>query len=235
MYGFHEIPFEIENEGIHIFLGMEGENLVYRRTCHDKTKEKIILAKTGKLLINPVEPLIKPEEITPYFLVEFGKSVMIEPKGESKIYIKFPIEIGIFIAGDRHYDILDCVTLMKQKFTLYGDARNGLICKYWFSDVYNSIPPAEPLREGIIELSLENTTSRWIELTKAVFNAYGMKIFYGTDRVSMRANMRILGEYIAETDFTDSPIKSGMEKCLEHYSSRKISVTTTKFVMELGL
>ncbi|MBE0521469.1 MAG: DUF432 domain-containing protein [Candidatus Methanoperedenaceae archaeon] len=235
MFGFYEIPLNIEKNGISISVEGEGGSLVYRRESPEGSVKKNILAKGGKLLINPVEPLIKPEELTPYFLVEFSKSVMIEPKAESKIYIKFPVEIGVFIAGERHYDILDCVTLMKQKLTLYGDASNGLICKYWLSDVYNSIPQAEPFHEGVIELNIINTTSRWIELTKAVFNAYGMKIYYGTDRVSMRANLRILGENFAEIDFIDAPIKSGMEKSLEHYTVRRMSVLTTKFVMEMGL
>lgn len=235
MYGIHEIPLEIEKDGIFVSVKMEGENLVYRSTCLDETTEKIILAQNGKLLINPVEPLIKPADITPYFLIEFEKPVMVESKSERKIYLKFPIEIGVFLNGHKNYDLLDSIALMPQKFSLYGDARHGLICKYWFSDVYGSMPPADILREGVLELNINNTTSKWIEVTKAVFNAYGMKIYYGKDRVSMRAHMRILSEMIAETDFIDAPVKSGMEKSVEYYAARRMSVLTTKFVMELGL
>jgi hypothetical protein len=235
MYGYHELPFEIEKDGIFISVKMEGEQLVYRRTCLDEITEKIILTQNGTLFINPVEPLIKPVDITPHFLIEFGKPVMVEPKSESKIYLKFPIEIGVFLNSHRSYDILDSITLMPQKFALYGDARNGLICKYWFSDVYGSMPSADILHEGVLELNINNTTSKWIEITKAVFNAYGMKIYYGKDRVSMRAHMRVLSEMIAETDFIDAPIKTGMEKSIEYYAARRMSVLTTKFVMELGL
>jgi hypothetical protein len=39
----------------------------------------------------------------------------------------------------------------------------------------------------------------------------------------------------AETDFFDSPLEKGMKKSLELYTGRKLAVTTTKFVMGVGL
>ena len=47
--------------------------------------------------------------------------------------------------------------------------------------------------------------------------------------------MKIVGEEIAETDFIDSPLISGMKKSLELYNTRKVSIIGPKFVMEGGL
>ena len=51
----------------------------------------------------------------------------------------------------------------------------------------------------------------------------------------MKAKMRIEGASLAETEFIDSPLESGMKKSLEIYMVRKLSLATTKFIMELGL
>jgi hypothetical protein len=103
------------------------------------------------------------------------------------------------------------------------------------SNVYSSIPSINPLYEGIIELSITNTTKEWITVTKAIFNAYGMKIYYRDDLVAMKASMKIIHGSIAETDFVDAPLEPGMNKSLELYTVKKLAVTTTKFIMEAGL
>lgn len=235
MYGYYEIPLELVREGITLSLVRERENLLYQRMCADKRVEKILLASTGKVLINPVEPLNKPKELTPYLLIEFDRALMVEPEATRTIFVTYPIEIGVFIAQDNHCDLLDVLTLVKQKFTLYGDPRSGVICKYWRSEVYSSIPSVNPIQEGVIELSITNTTSGWVEVTQAIFNAYGMKMYYNDTQVSMKATMKIMSGILAETDFVDAPLKEGMKKSLELYTARKLPVISTKFVMEAGI
>jgi hypothetical protein len=160
---------------------------------------------------------------------------LIEPEATKKIFSTYPIEIGVFISTKTAVEVLDIFTLVRQKLTLYGDPRSGVICKYWRSTVYSSAPSVNPLHEGIVELSIKNTTKGWVKVTKAIFNAYGMKIYYRDDLVAMQATMKILPGNLAETEFVDAPIEPGMKKSLELYTVRKLAVKTTKFVMEAGL
>ena len=97
------------------------------------------------------------------------------------------------------------------------------------------MPSRDPLYEGIMELRIANTNTEWVEMNKAVFNAYGMKIYYNESQVSMKAEMKIRTGDIAETDFEDAPLESNMTNALEIYTARKLSVTSPKFVMEFGL
>ena len=46
--------------------------------------------------------------------------------------------------------------------------------------------------------------------------------------------MDIISPEIAETSVIDRPFKKGMVKSLELYTSRRIPVVITKFVMEAG-
>ena len=51
-----------------------------------------------------------------------------------------------------------------------------------------------------MELTLRNTSSDWASISKVVFSAYGMKLYYDSD-VFMKARMDILNRNTAETGF----------------------------------
>jgi hypothetical protein len=237
MFGHYTIPLELACEGISLSLEKDGESFIYTSSCAGVHVEKILLADRGEVLINPVEPMHKPKELTSSLLVEFEKPILVDPEARKRIFVTYPIEIGVFISTNTAvFEVLDVLTLALQKFTLYGNPRSGTICRYWKSNVYSSLPSMEPLHEGVIELRITNTTKEWVKVTKAVFSAYGMKMYYSTDLVAMKATMKIMHGGLAETGFIDAPLERGMKKSLELYTARKLPmVAIPKFVMEAGL
>ena len=140
-----------------------------------------------------------------------------------------------YLSKHKDFQALDIFTLTRPKFTVYGDPRNGVLCKHWKSDIYASVPSVDPFYEGVIQLKIENTNPDCVEITKAVFNAYGMKIYYNDRMAAMKATMRIRSGDIADTDFRDFPLEDGMKNALEIYTARKLSITSKEFVMEFGL
>ena len=236
MYQRYKIPFKFdEHKDISLSVDKEGDYFIYRRECLEEKREKALAINKGEIIINPIEPLTKPKELTPYFMIKLERGLMVEPKATKIIFLTFPIEIGVYISSGKDFTRFDTFSLAKAKYTLYGDPRQGLICKYWNSDIYPVVPVTDPLQEGIIELKVSNNRANWVEITQAVFNAYGMKIYYDNKKVAMKARMRIEGPSLAETEFIDSPLQSGMKKSLEIFMVKKLSLATAKFVMELGL
>jgi hypothetical protein len=235
MFGIHNVPFRIEQEGVSLSVEQEEDHLLYRRECLGDKIEKTLLIDSGRIQLNPVEPLNRPKELTRYLMIELARPLVVGPKVNRRMFLRFPVEVGVYVGGDKKFEILDIFTLVRQKFTLYGDPRVGVICKYWTSDVSASIPDVNRVQEGVMEVILTNTDTERVEISRAVFNAYGMKIYYNDKLVSMKATMRVKSEEVAETDFVDSALVEGMKKSLEIYSTRRLSVTDTKFVMELGL
>ncbi len=231
MYGSYEIPVRVEGE-VAITVEEGGEGFVYRREGAGEAVEKLLLAQRRRLLLSPVEPVNLPRSITPLLLVEFSSPVVLEPRARRRIFLKFPVEVGVFVSSGEGHELLDIFSLAAQKYTLYGDVGTGSICRYWRSDVYPSLPEVEPLREGVLELRLENTTSAWVEVGRAVFSAYGMKIYHSGSLAGMRGRMRILGESAAETYFSDSPLLEGMSMAPELFPAGRRS---GKFTMEAGL
>jgi hypothetical protein len=175
---------------------------VYKRTLGTDNVEKLILGDGKHIIINPVEPLNTPKEITSNLLIEFEKPLLLAGGMRKKIFLTFPIEIGVFISdkGDKNFQLLDVFTLVRQKFTLYGPVSNGIVCKHWKSGIYSVPPSPNPLQEGIMELSLRNTTSEWASVSKAIFSAYGMRLYYDVE-VFMNVRMDIRSRDTAETGF----------------------------------
>lgn len=238
MYGYYRSPLNplrISKDGVHLQIKKDGNNLHYERTILNDSVEKILLTKDCGIIINPIETNKIRNQVTPYLLIEFDKSVFVEPKGTNSVYITFPVDIGVFISGHKNYDLLDVFTLAKQKYTLYGDPRSGVICKYHKSPVFTSMPTdVNPLINGVMKLKLINTTEDWIEITKSVFDSHEMKVFFDETLVSMKANMKVISEKIAETEFVNSGIKKGMKKALEIFEPSKIAVSQKKYTMEEG-
>jgi hypothetical protein len=246
MYGYHVPPFSIEQEGISISVEKIGQQWIYRRTLGDDNVEKIILGDGKRLIINPVEPLNTPKEITPNLLIEFEKTLLLPGGARRKIFLTFPIEIGIFISdrGDKNLQLLDVLSLTRQKFTLYGEVSNGVLCKHWKSEIYSTSPSLNPLQEGIMELTLRNTSSDWASISKAVFSAYGMKLYYDGD-VFMRARMDILNKNAAETGFELQPLRGELKsirlkdfkawkEAFGVYNLQKLGFVPLKFYMGWG-
>jgi len=226
MYGDYDLPFSVEKEEISITVEKIEKLWVYRRTLGEDTEEKLILGEGKHIIINPVEPLNTPKEITPNLLIEFEKALLLAGGIKREIFLTFPIEIGVFIAdkGNKNLQLLDVFTLARQKFTLYGPVSNGIVCKHWKSGIYSVPPSPNPLQEGVMELVLRNTTSDWISISKAVFSAYGMRLYYDTD-VFMKAHMDIRSKNTAETGFEQRNISGELKSYnLKDQNTRKEAI-----------
>ncbi len=238
MFTYYNIPLEIKRENLFLNIERKNDILYYKRECddgiNDAVLEKNIISLTNRILLNPVEPLNTPKRLANNLLIEFKNRLLLEPKIKKKIFITFPIEIGIFVYKEKNFEALDIISLMKQKFILYGDPADGIICKYWSSDIHAFLPKTDILKEGIIELEIENKTDKWIEAGKAIFNGYGMKIYYNDHMAYMRGNMKISSEQTAETDILEIRERH-MKKSIELFKNKILPVTSSSFLMEAGI
>jgi hypothetical protein len=235
IYGEHR-TFSYNSEELKINISEAKEAYIYRRECNNEKVERLISSKSSRVIVAPVEPVNKPAEVTNYLEIDFSRSVFIEPQGRNKVFLKFPIEICVFLSDNKKISVLDVFTLTKPKYTLYGTPRTGIICRWYKSDVYTSIPEIDPLREGVIELEIKNELNEWVEVAKIVFDAYDMKIYYNGGMVSMRGEMRIISKVAAETKFNDEPLMGEQKRSIDLYTAKALPMIERKgFFMEWGL
>lgn len=235
MYGSYKIPFIIEKPELTISLQKGKKGLIYLRDCRGEAEEKVILSSGSEILIQPVEPLNLPRQISTHLLLEFTTTLVVEPQSNDHVFLTFPVEIGVLIGRKQKPDLLDILSLNVHKYTLYGDPDKGIICKYWRTEIFREIPVVNPLEQGVMKLHLNNQSENWVKVNKAVFKAAGMKIYYNTELVSLKANMKIHDEEVAETEFINSGLAKGMKKSHELFTLRKLSVLSSKSVMLEGI
>ncbi|WP_290596435.1 MULTISPECIES: DUF432 domain-containing protein [unclassified Archaeoglobus] len=235
MFGYHELSeFSTKIGKFSIRVEKNGNFYRYVRENGGR-KEKNIFTGSGRLIINPVEPVNLPKEITNFLQIKFDKKFMAEPKSSTEVYLTFPIEIAIFVAAKRSVGLIDVFSLNKPKFTLYGDPRTGIICRYWESELYTDVPEVDKYREGVMKLRITNSDDDWVDVSSIVLDVYGMKIYYDDEMVYSAASMNVTSPKVAETRFIERPLRDKMKKALELYVARRIAVTGSKFVMEWGL
>ena len=236
MYGRYGYEFCVEKEDLKVCFSKDNGFLRYYRNLGGSTVEHIIASESGTVIINPVEPLNLPDEVTRYLEIRF-QPIEIEPEATRRIYLTFPIEIAVFLLKGDAYRCIDIFSRMPQKYSLYGPTDTGVITRYHWSDVSLERTVPDPSLEGVVELDIMNTTKGWVEISRVVFENYGMKLYYDQDLVSMSAGIKIIKPTIAYTAFEDKGIRGGMQKSIEMYYSRGFpgSEKMLYFMMEEGL
>ncbi|MBE8539902.1 DUF432 domain-containing protein [Geoglobus acetivorans] len=213
----------------------ESEVFRYIRESKDGRVEKVLASREGKIAVNPVEPVNLPKNVTNYLEINFKNTLLIEPGHRKTFFTTFPVEIGVFTTGKGDIELIDVFSNVNLKYSLYGDPRNGVVCRYWESELYTNLPERNPLEEGIMRISIRNNFGEWVEVSRAVFNVYLMKIYYSDEMVFSNAEMEILSKVSAETKFLMDTMRDGMRKSVEVFTPRKVPVVTKRFFMEWGV
>lgn len=235
-YGRFELAdVSLDLGGIKLTLFKDGGIVRYVREGQDKVEKVVVPSNKCYMVVNPVEPINLPKPVSDFILAEFSKSISIAPGSSVTAYTTFPVEIGVFLTDVKDSNVIDFFSLVKQKYTLYGSPRNGVICRYWAGEVSTDIPEADPLREGVLKLKITNLSSSWATLTNIVLRVDGMSIYYDSERVSSAAQIDILSPSLAETSMVEEPLKEGMNRSITLRSQRKTPISRSKFTMEWGL
>lgn len=219
VYGRYGYEFCVEKNDLKVCFSKDDDFLRYYRNQGGSIVEQIIASESGTVIINPVEPLNLPDEVTRFLEIRF-LPIEIEPEATRRVYLTFPIEIAVFLQKGGAYRCIDIFSRMLPKYSLYGPTDTGVITRYHWSNVYLKRPNPDHSLEGVIELDLINTTKSWVEVSRVIFENNGMKIYYTHDLVSMSAGMKIIKPTIAYTAFEDKGIVGGMQKSIEMYYSR---------------
>ena len=234
MYGTYKDQFTYESPDLSVSIGGPAGNRRYTRECKGSRIEKNLASDVENIIINPVEPVNLPDGLTRHLEIVFNP-VVVRPGDQQVVYLTFPIETGVFLESGGNYDVLDIFTLVPTKYSLYGLPESGCITKWYQSGVHLEIPETNPLMEGVMELTVRNSGTAWVEVSRAVFQDTSMHLYYG-DIVSMTAVMEIWNPKLAETSVLRRPVKEDLVAGIELYTAKKIPIVQRSgYLMEQGV
>jgi len=99
----------------------------------------------------PVSPLHVPTKITNCLYLKLIRPLVISRGGE--FWVKAPYELAVTVDGTA----VDVVTPFKVKYALHGDVVDGVICRYFETDVFDKMPDEGP--EALMKVVFEKTPS----------------------------------------------------------------------------
>ena len=234
VFGRYDRGFSYSDPEVNLRIDETTTLPEYRRECGGTVVTKHLAADYDAIHIHPVEPVNLPQEITHYLEISFP-AIVLPPAAKKKFYVTFPVEIGVFFEMKKEMNILDIFSLVPTKFSLYGLPSTGIITRWYRSGIFSDVPATDLHREGVLELTLKNSSAITAEVSRAVFDSYGMQLFYG-DRVSMTATMEIMSPLIASTTFTGIPPDGCPNRSIDLYTARKFAIGPRKsFFMESGM
>ena len=237
IYGDHEPPLDLTVRDQRIIVTKEGPGLHYRRvstTDPDAIAFEMATSAGGTIMIHPVEPFRCPKDIAGHLLVELRSPYRIKPRSNGKIFLTFPIEIGVFIKTGKAIRLMDVFCFSKPKFTVYGNLRAGHLSRYHKSDILFKPSRPDPLELGIMAVTISNHTGEWIDVNRMLFGGYDMKIYFTSKTVTMNALMTIKTRALAITDVKAIPSQQGVCRSRDILNPKLIPERTTRSVMEGG-
>lgn len=234
MFDVIEIPFQHESLRNSIKLRPFSGGILYRRVTGDIEIRKRLYSKGSTIRLSPVKPFNCPKMITSNLMIELKRSLILSPGATKKVYLRFPVEIGVIVTKEEKERVVDVFTDNSPKYSMYGDIRDGVMCRYYSSDVHIRPPKIDPSIEGLMEVRIKNTTSEFREVAKLVFDGLLMKIFYSDDIVSSRVIAKIIDDEKVEIRFSKKSPRDGQKKAFEMLNRSTFKRMVTKFTMEGG-
>ncbi|AFS82923.1 DUF432 domain-containing protein [Candidatus Nitrosopumilus sediminis] len=185
-YGLYDIgeSLELNLPGTEIRIRKISENVFSysRKNFDDDLIEKIIPINSSKLQIElcPIRPLNYPARRTAYMYLDVETPIFLSENSAATVFLRCPIEIGVFFIHDNHKDSLDCFTCdpINSRFCLYGSPESGSLCKYAKSEIVESYDDSIPFVNGVLKVNLKNDLSKGLSISRIVFPISDNSIYY---------------------------------------------------------
>ncbi len=177
-YGFINGDTVIEINRYRLVFKRIGKGFLYERIDGEKHIVSKIVKEPVKSEIIPLYPVFVPSIITKYVMVKLTQSLILSHDSKTTIYVKIPVDIGVYTYGPREkYSLIDVFGVDKVKYALYGPVAEGLITRYYESKPYlDMINPS--LGEAVAKLVIENRSDSLIELGRVVLDSQILKLHY---------------------------------------------------------
>ncbi len=229
-YGLYDIGESLElnlpNTEIRIKKISENVFSYTRKNSDDDLIEKIIPIKSSNLQIElcPIRPVNFPSNRTNYMYLDIDTPVFLSENSSATVFLRCPIEIGVFFVHDNHKDSLDCFTCdsFNSRFCLYGSPESGTLCKYIKTEIVESYDDSIPFINAVLKVTLQNQLSKGLSIGKIVFSLSDNSVYYKDSKAILDSLVAVMKKKLTleiidvdpekiQTDFTLSPVYEKIE------------------------
>lgn len=204
-----------------------------RHTFDNKSRNLLISLDTiDRIIVQPAEPLVQDLPKT-HLMLELTNPLVLPSDCLIRGFLDFPISVAVLAEVNKQITTVDLFQLRPNKFALYGNSHNGVICRFWRTD-FNPLPIEPRIFEtGLLEIEIQNSSSTSITLTRLVMDFAYIELFYNRFVVKAKARARIQSDSFCETQFLTP---SDVENFIRTYDLIPTKIlSSSKFIMLNGL
>ncbi len=187
-FSFLGVTIKIEKIGEHVYS-------YTRKDTEDNLLKKVIPVSSSELTveISPIRPLNYPARRAAHMYLDFETPIFLSEGSAASVFVRCPVEIGIFLVHDGHKDSLDWVDCepSNARFCLYGSPESGTLCKYASSEIVDSYDDSTAYVDGILKVDLKNDLDKGLTISKIVFAANDVSVYYKNSK-AMFDSLRVV-------------------------------------------
>ncbi|MBR9689328.1 MAG: DUF432 domain-containing protein [Candidatus Altiarchaeota archaeon] len=172
---FGKLSIEKSHKNTHFSVEKKRGYFVYKR---DKKTVKLV-SKSLELEVRPLIPINLPDRITDTFMVRYS-SLHIGPGESTIVFLKIPIEIGVFFQGES----IDTFGFSKEEFVLYGPVDGGLVARNVRGEVIENPNEKGDGKSAIIPLRIKNYLKDAVKASRLLLNTKFLEVYYKDNLVA---------------------------------------------------
>ncbi|MGA7370240.1 MAG: DUF432 domain-containing protein [Nitrososphaeraceae archaeon] len=229
----HKISLTPEGESI-----KSGNHLFrYKRYLNNEVVVDKLLTSSSpsvNVCIFPAVPLYSTPDLSRHLYLKFKSPFVVDPHQKLDFYAKMPIEIGIFKESHKKGILLiDCISLCKQQYILYGTPEHGAICRYKETEVYTAESETAMFEEALIGMHMHNDTDKIIQINMLVIPLNDVMLEHRNDNAYLSGKTEIkvgssFGKDIANVQLINAKTRDSQ---LSQTPSKEV---TQEFLMDSG-
>ena len=229
-----QVASQFRGQGISVSIDKSGSLIIYRREggFPSGPVEKVIdVPSLDAFYVYPVHS-VQPE-VSTHLLLKLSRPLVVGPNSSISIYVKVPISAGIYVFGGEAQKLIDSFGFRPYKYALYGTTSNGIVCRFYRTDVFPEVPKTE-LWEAITRITVENPSDDFVEVKCVVLPILNTMIYVddmGKAYVEA-ARMHISKDGLGIVTLGNEPPLPGLKGCPQQFG--KLQERTVKFLMEFG-
>lgn len=143
--------------------------------------------------------------ITQFFGIVLESGFAVPPRSKASIYVDLPVDIGIYIVGDKQYKMIDRIEKWPRKFSLYGNATDGLVYRY-SKGKYGKGSGNGKKDMVTTRIDITNSHSNWTVVSKLILDQKYFNFFEVKDRIVGEAvSMQVMNPKLTIVKLSNRP------------------------------
>lgn len=243
LLGHHRFRFGIKDYELafganRITINSAGSAFSYKRHEGSELKaEAMIVSDDDPVTIGvfPVAPLFTPKNVAKSLYLKFKSPIVLDQRSEAEVFVKMPIEIGVYRQTRNEEIMLDAFSLQKQRYALYGTPESGVVCRFIETEASTSKDDINPAKyeEALVGIRIRNEIDNVVKVNKVIIPLENVILDHAHDESWLPGHVEMVldsafGEDIVKVRLAGTKVKRYDKTSLEREEE------TLAFMMDAG-